>query len=465
MDDKLSLTELQLTIRDALYTSLPGFYWVSAEISEIKENYSGHCYLELVDKHLGDNNIKARARAIIWANRYRMLKPFFENSTGETIKEGLKILIKVTLEYHEVYGLSLIISDIDPAFTIGEMAIRRLQIIRKLEEEGVFGMNKEHFFPFVPRRIAIVSSRNAAGYIDFIKHLQGNTYRYIFYTALFEAVMQGSETSISVINALDQISEKIEFFDVVVIIRGGGSQSDLSWFDNYDIAYHITQFPLPIIIGIGHEKDMSVTDMVANISVKTPTAVADLLINRMMETESRITELANEIVFSSGKVIQMHRNKIEEYRSNLVPLAKMMVSEIKESLYIIKMGLVSFGKDYITRAINFPISQFFRLESATKAVIRDNKLLLAKTITYIATVTNSTLKQKNDQLATANQMLNLIDPENVLKRGFTITSKEGRALKTPYNLNHDDIIQTRFYKGEILSTVTLNEQIKKTKQP
>ena len=192
MTEKLSLTELQLIIRDSLYLALPEAYWVIAEISELKENYAGHCYLELIEKHPDEKNVRARVKAIIWSNRYRFLKAFFENSTGESLREGLKILVKTKVEYHELYGLSLIISDIDPAFTIGEMAMKRQLVIKKLEQEGVFSMNKELDFPVVPQRIAIISSKNAAGYSDFINHLKGNSFGYVFYSALIETSMQGN---------------------------------------------------------------------------------------------------------------------------------------------------------------------------------------------------------------------------------------------------------------------------------
>ncbi len=198
MNEKLSLTELQQIIRDSLYLALPDFYWVTAEISEIKENYAGHCYLELIEKQPDEKNVKSRVRAVIWSNRYRFLSSFFQDASGESLKEGMKILVRIKVEYHELYGLSLVISDIDPSYTIGEMALKRQMIIRRLEEEGVISMNKDLEFPLLPQRIAIISSGNAAGYRDFISHLKENSYRYIYYTALFETVMQGTETEHSV---------------------------------------------------------------------------------------------------------------------------------------------------------------------------------------------------------------------------------------------------------------------------
>jgi len=231
MDERLSLTELQLIIKDSLYMALPDMYWVIAEIAEIKVNYNGHCYIELVEKQPDNVSISARIRGVIWNNRYRFLKPFFENSTGESLREGLKILFRAKIEYHEIYGLSLVINDIDPSFTLGELALKRQQILKRLEREGVLTMNKDLDFPQVPQRIAVISSSNAAGYSDFITHLRDNSYGYVFYTALFDTPMQGSDTQTGVIRSLDRIAQHAEIFDVVVFIRGGGSQTDLSWFD------------------------------------------------------------------------------------------------------------------------------------------------------------------------------------------------------------------------------------------
>ncbi|TAL62255.1 MAG: exodeoxyribonuclease VII large subunit, partial [Bacteroidetes bacterium] len=364
MNEKLSLTELQLIIRDSLYLALPDMYWVIAEISEIKENFAGHCYLELIEKHPEEKNVRARAKAIIWNNRYRFLKSFFENITGESLKEGLKILVKTKVEYHEVYGLSLVITDIDPAFTIGEMALKRQMIIKKLEQEGVFSMNKEIDFPFVPQRIAVISSKNAAGYSDFINQLTGNSYGYVFYTALIETIMQGPETEHSVISALDKIADYSGLFDLVVIIRGGGSQTDLSWFDSYNIAYHVTQFPLPVLTGIGHDKDMSVTDMVSNRSLKTPTAVADFLIDCVAEAENNIMELSSQIVDGSRKIAEKNRNRIEESRIRLIPLSRVMISGIKDNLTVKIIEMINTAKEYIIRSGLKPANLESKLISA-----------------------------------------------------------------------------------------------------
>jgi exodeoxyribonuclease VII large subunit len=409
MNEKLSLTELQLIIKDSLYLALPDMYWVVAEISEIKENYNGHCYLELVEKHPDEISIRSRVKAVIWSSRYRFIKSFFENSAGESLRDGLKILIRVKIEYHEIYGLSLVINDIDPAFTIGEMALKRQQILKKLEEEGVLTMNKDLDFPVVPQRIAVISSANAAGYTDFMKHLKGNSFGYVFYTALFETPMQGRETESGLIKALDRIASHLDKFDLAVIIRGGGSQTDLSWFDNYNIAYYITQFPLPVITGIGHEKDLSVTDIVAHRSLKTPTAVADFLIDCMNNAENHLVDLSNEITDRSKLMLEKSKKKIETSRLRLIPVARAQLS------------------------LN------------GTAIIRKKEILASSSKNRLSII--------NNQLAGFNNSLKILDPENVLKRGYTITSMKGKILKKSKQLKRDDVLDTKFSDGSLSSKV------------
>ncbi|MCX6327336.1 MAG: exodeoxyribonuclease VII large subunit [Bacteroidia bacterium] len=453
MTEKLSLTELQLIIRDSLYLALPDMYWVIAEISEIKENFAGHCYLELIEKHPDENSIRARAKAIIWSNRYRFLKAFFENITGESLKEGLKILVKTKIEYHELYGLSLVITDIDPAFTIGEMAMKRQLIIKKLEQEGVFSMNKELDLSVAPQRIAIISSGKAAGYSDFINHLTGNSFGYVFYTALIESAMQGAETEQGVISALDKIAINSHLFDLVVIIRGGGSQSDLSWFDSYNIAYHVTQFPLPVITGIGHEKDMSVTDMVAYKSLKTPTAVADFLIDSVALVENQLIEVSSEIKDISRIIIEKNRNRIETSKIKLLPLARLMMSDIKDKLSGEIIEIMNIGKEYTFKAGLVPANQESRLVSAVKSFSSGKETILERNRQNLITFTTDSMNRNNLLLAGMENTLKILRPENVLKRGYTITSLNGRILKKSSQIKTDDLIDTQFSDGSIKSRV------------
>lgn len=415
MNEKLSLTELQQIIRDSLYMALPDFYWVTAEISELKENYAGHCYLELIEKEPGEKNIKARLRAVIWSNKYRFLSAFFRDASGETLKEGMKVLIRIKIDYHELYGLTLVISDIDPAYTLGDMAMKRQLIIRRLEEEGVISMNRELEFPLLPQRIAVISSESAAGYRDFIKHLKGNSYNYVYYTALFEAVMQGVETEKSVISALDRIADHRELFDAVAIIRGGGSQSDLSWFDNYNIAFHVTQFPMPVITGIGHDKDLSVTDLVAFNALKTPTAVADFLIGKSADAE---TGLNNLIM----RINDLTRSEMEENRRQIESLRLRMISSA---------GLASSGK----------------------------KMIIERLRSDLIKGTFNLMKNINAGISGMENTLGILDPENVLRRGYSITTLNGTLIKSITEVGSDDIIETRLNDGKLNSKVISKRKV------
>lgn len=458
MKGNMTLTELQKIIRDSLYIALPDMYWVIAEISEIKENYAGHCYLELVEKNPENKNVKARVKAIIWSKRYRFLKSFFENTTGESLKEGIKILIKIKVEYHELFGLSLIVTDIDPAFTIGDMAMKRQVIITRLKQDGVFSMNKELDFPAIPRRIAIISSRNAAGYSDFIKQLTGNSYKYTFYTKLIESAMQGADTEQGIISAMDEVAENIDLFDLLVIIRGGGSQSDLSWFDNYDIAYHVTQFPLPVITGIGHDKDISVTDMVASKSFKTPTAVADFLIECMVSAEQHINEMSSAIKDVSRVIIQKNRNLIEAYSIRIIPAAQLLISDIRNKLSGNIMEIINVGKGYIIRAGLVPANQESRLVSMTKSYSSIKKAEIERNKENLTILTLNSIKKRTDRLKGLENTLNILSPKSVLKRGYTITSLNGKIVKKRNLLKTDDIIDTQFSDGSVCSRVVKSRE-------
>lgn len=280
----LSLVELNMLVRRSVRACLPDEYWVQAELSDVRSNYSGHCYLEFVQKDSKSNALVAKARGIIWNNVYSRLKPFFERETGQLFVSGIKVLVKVTVDFHELYGYSLTVVDIDPTYTLGDMARRRKEIISRLESEGILTLNKELELPVLAQRIAVISSATAAGYGDFCNQLEHNPYGFVFYPHLFQAVMQGDKVELSIIAALEKIYQTQEKWDVVVIIRGGGATSDLSGFDTYNLAAHCAQFPLPVLTGIGHERDDTVLDVVSHTRVKTPTAAAEFLINHLRGT-------------------------------------------------------------------------------------------------------------------------------------------------------------------------------------
>ena len=315
--DSLSLLELNALVRRSLEQCLPDEYWIQAELSDVRSNTTGHCYLEFIQKDPRSNSLVAKARGMIWNNIYRLLKPYFEESTGQLFTSGIKVLVKVTVQFHELYGYSLTVLDIDPTYTLGDMARRRREILLQLEEEGVLTLNKELEMPVLPQRIAVVSSATAAGYGDFCHQLKHNSGGFFFYTELFPALMQGNQVEESVLAALDCINTRISEFDVVVIIRGGGAASDLSGFDTYLLAAACAQFPLPVITGIGHERDDTVLDSVAHTRVKTPTAAAELLIQRVGEAAERLEEFYANDVINYQKYVE-EKQTLEEKRYDAV---------------------------------------------------------------------------------------------------------------------------------------------------
>ena len=318
--EKRSLSELLGQVKGALEKELPDHYWVIAEIMELRENR--HCYLELIEKSEENDSLLAKVRATIWASRYDMLRPFFEASTGSPLKSGIKILCKASVEFHPLYGLSLNITDIDPSYTLGDLARKKQEVIQRLRKEGVFDMNRELLFPLVPQRIAVISSETAAGYGDFSESILHNSHGFHFHTTLFPAVMQGDEAPASISSAMEKIYESESDFDCVVIIRGGGSKADLESFNHYDLAYFITQFPLPVITGIGHERDESVADMVAHHGLKTPTAVAEFLVDQLLAFEFRLSALADRLLTSVRNRVQGDLSRLERYQGDIMHLSR-----------------------------------------------------------------------------------------------------------------------------------------------
>ncbi len=277
---RIGLVELQERVKGALENAFSETLWLQAEISELKQNPSGHCYLTLVEKDPQSSQLLARAQAVVWASTWRMVRPWFEAQTGRALAPGMAVLVRVQVSYSALYGLSLVVYDIDPSFTVGELELARQRTIARLEAEGMFEMNASLPLPALPRRLAVVSSETAAGWRDFRRHIEENEYGFRFRMRLFPAVMQGDAAPESIISALDAIAAEADGFDAVLILRGGGGAMDLVCFDDYDLAVNVAQFPLPVLTAIGHDHDYHIIDRVAHTHVKTPTALADWLIDR-----------------------------------------------------------------------------------------------------------------------------------------------------------------------------------------
>jgi exodeoxyribonuclease VII large subunit len=474
MEQKLTLFELSQQIKNSLNDSFRGAVWVVAEISEMKENRSGHCYLELVEKK--DENIVARARATIWSYTYRMLKPYFETSTGQLFSEGLKILVQVAVEYHPAYGLSLNIKDIDPAYTVGDMALQRKEIIDRLQREGVFGMNKELELPLVPQKIAIISSKTAAGYQDFMNQLETNPLGVRFYTHLFEAYMQGAGAVPSIISALERIFEYEDFFDAVAIIRGGGATADLSCFDNYELAFNVTQFPLPVITGIGHEKDETIADMVAHTRMKTPTAVAEFFINGTEIFFDRLVNLEEEVVSLARDHVETKNHELEDLAGDFQHLTSRFIDKKNNQLTAtgnkLQQGVnrFAFNKKYelnnmkhdLSSAVSaWNIEKQNSLERRQRNLKRLTAEIVYKEMTKFERLQSSLksgflhlLSKEKERLHFSENAVRLLDPEKVLNRGYTLTMKNGKIVKSVKQLAVNDEMETRFADGSVKSKIT-----------
>jgi exodeoxyribonuclease VII large subunit len=477
MEQKLTLFELNQWIKNALNTAIPGTVWVVAEISELKENRNGHCYLELVEKQ--GNEIVARARATIWSYTYRILKPYFETTTGQFFTYGLKVLVQVSVEYHPAYGLSLNVKDIDPAYTMGDMALQRKEIIERLQNEGVFDMNKELELPLVPQKIAVISSKTAAGYQDFINQLENNSTGIRFYTYLFEAYMQGAEAVPSIISALDRIFEYEEFFDAVAIIRGGGATADLSCFDNYDLAFHITQFPLPVVTGIGHEKDDTIIDMIAHTRMKTPTAVAEFFISGAERFYERLNMLEEDVVRLARETVDLKQEQLEKVAENLHRFVGDFIHEKNKQL--IKTGnhlhqQVSrfvFNKKYELNNLKHHLHSAFSVWKVETRNSTDRQKRILKRVVHesllkemagfnrlkdrVKNESSRFLANEQERILRNENLVRLLNPENVLSRGYTLTLKEGQFVKSVNPLQLNDEIETRFSDGTIKSKITKKE--------
>jgi exodeoxyribonuclease VII large subunit len=451
----LTLFELNALVRQTLELGMPDDYWVEAELSEVHE-VRGHCYMELIQKDEHSNTPVAKASAKCWASTWQLVKPHFMRVTGQEIHAGMKVLLKVYAQFHESYGFSWIVTDIDPTYTMGDMARKRMEIIRQLKEEGVFELQKELQLPMFCQHIAVISSANAAGYGDFVNQLENNEYGFRFHTQLFPVVMQGEGVEQSVIGALNKIFESLECktenlkfsdanvdsslftlhsslnkFDCVVIIRGGGATSDLSGFDTLALAEHVANFPLPIITGIGHERDESVLDMVSHTRVKTPTAAAAFLIGHLKAVLDAIEDAEQRI--SSIVRQQMDMEKIRLlHLSQPIPTLFSLVRSRQEASIDRLQGNLRLS---VTRRLQ---------EERHRLDIHSHNLM---------PVIERRLLRERHQLDMLNEKLEALNPELLLRRGYSITLSGGKVVKDASILKSGDELETRLSKGTVRSVV------------
>lgn len=426
----VTLFELNNLVREVISSTLSEEYWVEAELSEVHE-VRGHCYMELIQKELFSNTPVAKASAKCWKNKWTLLREKFEKVTRKGLKPGMKVLLKVYADFHEAYGFSWIVTDINPEFTMGDMARKRQEIINTLKREGVFELQKELVLPQFAQRIAVISSENAAGYGDFCHQLADNPQQLKFYTRLFPAVMQGEGVEESVIGALNSINENIEKFDAVVIIRGGGATSDLSGFDTLRLAENVANFPIPIITGIGHDRDESIVDMVAHTKVKTPTAAAALLIDHLNHVLERLLDAQAELIAAVR-----HRSELEQARlvrmSEKIPVLFSLVKTRQEQR--IDRHLAN-----ITAALNDKLSREHHRLSLIESQLGPTLL--------------QQLTREDYRLQLLQQQLEALNPQRLLQRGYSITLCKGKVVKDARQLKAGDEIETKLANGKITSII------------
>ncbi|MBF0566233.1 MAG: exodeoxyribonuclease VII large subunit [Nitrospirae bacterium] len=495
-----TLYEFNSALREAISGAFPSTYLITAEIASINEHTNGHCYLELVEKDA--TGVKAQARATIWSYVYKTLSREFQSITGKRLAKGLKILLETSVSFHERYGLSLNVQKIDPTYTLGEMARKRREIIDRLTKENLVNRNRERQMPLVPQRVAVISSPKAAGYEDFVKHLRGNPFGYAFSIQLVPALMQGDGAEESILKALAFLAKQPDgIIDVVVIARGGGGAVDLDCFDSYDIGRAIAMMPLPVISGIGHERDRSVVDEVAHTSVKTPTAAAALLMERLKSFEDTLDRLSKALFISTKATLDENSQTLHGHSKRLAVATSTVILKNRYTLanhskvvlgvsrHVERRGIHlktlsdrvlaiawSARRDArlqeshvsaLTTALCTGVSKYFpRSEERLKSMAGTIDRIARKDITTqkrnLDTMLSTILFKGRRLIVKYGEKLNSIEkaithltPDNVLKRGYSITYCNGKALKDEDDVKLGDHVKTVLYKGAIESTVII----------
>ncbi len=428
----ISLSTFQQMLGDVIRSApdLTGA-WVTAELSDVRVS-GGHCYMELIEKDEFSGQVIAKMRAMIWSSAYRILQRKFIAGTGNAIQSGMKVMVKGSANHHNVYGLSFTISDIDPAYTLGDIERQRREILERLAREGVLDYNRSLTFPEVPQKIAVISAAGAAGYGDFLDHLVSSPEGFKFYPMLIPAVMQGERTAASVLEALDFVESTIDFWDCVVIIRGGGATTDMHGFDNYELARRVAEFPIPVVVGIGHERDRNVLDEIACRRCKTPTAVADFLVDCCRQSWQTVVTDVRDIVDYVTERMKGEQLRLANIENILPARVKMVAIREQNRLHTIGMGI----EKIIARRFSDSQSKLnmiaLRIENAAKG----------------------NMERKRLRLNRMEDILRLVSPENILKRGYSITRLNGHAIKDTSEIKPGDKITTTLLSGNVTSVIT-----------
>lgn len=450
--NQISLYELNSLVRNCLENNLNGYYWIIAETSDVRVS-GRHCYLELIEKDSHNTSTIAKARAIIWSNIYGYLKALFKENTGQEFRSGLKVKVLVNITFSEIYGYSLTIHEIDPLFTLGDQARKKAEIIKNLEDNGLIDLNKELKFPTIVKRLAVISSVTAAGYEDFCNQLNNNEYGFKFYLRLFPSILQGEKTEASILDALEKIYNNEDLFDAIIIIRGGGASSDLSAFDSYNIGAAISQSPLPVITGIGHERDQSVADIVAHTRCKTPTAVAEFLIVKMIERLSDLESIRLALSKKLYSVSQNQSNNLSICKEKLKLILKNKISRKFQLLSNLEYRNYIALKKHYNQTLNRLdyMQNFIRNKVQIKLMEERNDIFQIQEKLKFRLV--SKVDKQRVDLHSIEKQIHLLSPMTILSKGYTYTLMGGKLVLSSKNLKSGDVIETVFANGNIKSVV------------
>ncbi|MDE5560838.1 MAG: exodeoxyribonuclease VII large subunit [Bacteroidaceae bacterium] len=426
-----TLYELNAHVRSLIEGGTDGTYWVRGELLEGREGYGGHFYGELVEKSEETGNVVARARIIIWSRTYNILSFRFREESGQNLRAGIKVLLQVRVTFSELYGYSLHVLDIDGTYTLGDMARRRQEILSRLAQDGIIDDNRTLPLPALMRRIAVVSSATAAGYEDFCRQLQENAWGLAFDIRLFPAVMQGTHVPDSIVAALTAISDEAESWDAVVIIRGGGATGDLSDYDSYLLAACIAQHPLPVITGIGHDRDKTVPDYVAHTSVKTPTAAASFIVDHQLEQLSHLRDLQQRIPAAVSSLMQRSEQHLASLRQRVPAAAHSVLQRGEQRLALLRQ----------------------RIPVLTSLAVQKEQQRISRISMLLPMVSRGMLEREQHRLELLSGHLQAMDPEMLLRRGYSITLADGHIVTDISGMSPGMRIVTRMQGGEIQSEV------------
>lgn len=449
---RISLSELTARISNTIHTSpdLAGV-WVTAELSDVRQN-GGHCYMVLIEKNHVGTTI-AQLRATVWQSTFRLIQKKFREETGRDIATGMKMLLKGSTNHHSLYGLSFNVIDIDPAYTLGDMERIRREILERLYKEGLLNLNKSLTFPVAPQRIAIVSAEGAAGYGDFMNHLLLNNRGFVFYPVLFPSVMQGERVSISVRQALSKIEKTKENWDCVVIIRGGGATTDLNGFDDYDLARAVATFPLPVIVGIGHERDRTVLDEIANTRMMTPTAVASFLVASLERAFGDLSAICDKITRWITDRLAGEEIRLSNLTATLPALVNSKISEQKNRLEAMARGIPVVTSSRIAHENTRINSMGSILSTLSRNLISLQQRKLSEKQNLLELSLKNLLRIQKEKLSRLNDITELLSPTKTLKRGYSITRIDGKALTSTKGIKKGMKITTTLVDGDIESEV------------